>query len=60
MYAASMGALTSLYWGKNPTTKGADLCGPDRLIDQGNLDVSGSPDDVVVCDNVALVIPEKP
>ncbi len=36
-----------------------DLCRPNRLIYQGHLDVSCALDDMEVCDNVALVIPEK-
>ena len=45
--------------GNTMMTKEADLCRPDRLVYQGDLDVSSSPDDMVICDNVALVIPEK-
>ena len=37
----------------------ADLCRPNRLIYQGHLDVSCALDDMEVCDNVALVVPEK-
>ncbi len=37
----------------------ADLCRPNRLIYQGHLDVCCTLDDMEVCDNVALVIPEK-
>ena len=37
----------------------ADLCRPNRLIYQGHLDVSCTLDDMEVCDNVALIVPEK-
>lgn len=37
----------------------ADLCRPDRLIYQGHLDVSCALDDMEVCDDVTLVVPEK-
>ena len=37
----------------------AHLCRPNRLIYQGHLDVGCALDDMEVCDNVTLVIPEK-
>lgn len=40
--------------------KAANLGSPDRLVYEGNLDVSCAPDDMIVSNDVALVIPEEP